>query len=182
MSCCNAPATDQAQIEAQKTIHLEFLYLDESTCKPCGGTGVAVDEAAQMVAGPLSSMGMALNVERLHVATRQDAMRHKLEASPTIRINGVDIDPSQTQSDCETCGEIAGGQTKVDCRTWHWKGQTNSSAPVGLIVEAIMAAAVAPKAAASDCCGASGTPHAFALPDNLVSFFDAREANDPNLC
>ncbi|SFD14463.1 DUF2703 domain-containing protein [Tropicimonas isoalkanivorans] len=182
MGCCSSSAPLGEQGTRPGSLKLEFLFLDESVCKPCGGTGQALDEALQIVAAPLEALGVTLEVERIHVATREDAIAHQLVASPTIRIDGVDIDPDTTQGECASCGEIAGGQTTVNCRTWHWKGKVYSSAPVGKIVESILNAATAGTRETSGCCADTVGGDAYALPENLDGFFRARDTGKARCC
>ena len=180
MGCCGGSTLDEEKNANPRVLKLHFLFLDESICKPCGGTGHALDEAAETLAAPLAAMGATLAVERPHVTTREEAIAHELVTSPTIRVNGVDIDPDQTQGECGSCGDLSGGQTTINCRTWHWKGEVYSSAPTGKIVEAIMAAAIGVDLGASDCC--SGSCETFVLPQNLENFFQARQSGDQCCC
>ncbi len=177
MSCCSNSARIETNESNPEVLSLEFLFLDEDICKPCGGTGKALDEAVEIVAAPLQALGIALEVERIHVATREDAIAHKLITSPTIRINGQDIDLMTTQEECSTCSEIAGGKTTVDCRTWHWKGNVYSSAPTGKIVEAILSAAI------PGCNADTEDLHdSYELPENLNRFFRARSGDGACSC
>ena len=181
MGCCSTSATRNETVNKPSAIELEFLFLDESICKPCGGTRQALAEAVEVVAAPLAALGVALEIKKIHVASREDAIMHQLVTSPTIRINGVDIDPDQTQSECGSCGEIAGGQTTVNCRTWHWKGEVYSSAPSEKIVEAILKTATPCDQSLSGCCEETGKQAAYSLPNNLDGFFLARD-NDEQIC
>ncbi|MEM9360886.1 MAG: DUF2703 domain-containing protein, partial [Pseudomonadota bacterium] len=92
----------------------------------------------------------------------------------------VDIDPEQTQGECGSCGNIAGGRTTVNCRTWEWNGETHSSAPTGKIVEAILAAAT--RGVATPCCGDASVETAYKMPKNLEGFFDARDHGEHVCC
>ena len=59
MTCCmNSISPDTNQLEPT-VLKLDFLFLDETVCKPCGSTGRALDEAVAIVAEPLSAMGKA---------------------------------------------------------------------------------------------------------------------------
>ncbi|MEL6478595.1 MAG: DUF2703 domain-containing protein [Pseudomonadota bacterium] len=169
-TCCTETA-------ANRDLTLEFLFLDQTICKPCSGTGRALDEAAEIVAAPLAALGTSLEIVRTHVATRSDAIAHRLEISPTLRIDGEDIDPARSEGVCGTCGDLAGGATTVTCRTWHWRGTEYPAAPTGLIVEAILKAAVAGTSPSAP--EAEGT---YTLPGNLDAFFDARREGRPACC
>ena len=185
MTCCTSSASPDTNHLEPDVLTLEFLFLDETVCKPCGSTGRALDEAVAIVAEPLAAMGKALEVQRVHVANRQDAIAHELVASPTIRLNGSDIDPAVTQGACGSCGDIAGGATTVNCRTWQWRGETHSAAPTGMIVHAILAKATKTVQASSCCVETEAEKEArgrYTLPQNLDRFFQARDAGEKRCC
>ena len=144
-----------------------------------------LDEAAAIVAEPLAAMGKSLEVHRVHVANRQDAIAHELVASPSIRLNGIDIDPAVTQGECGSCGDIAGGTTTVNCRTWRWGGETHSAAPTGLIVHAILAEATRTAQPSPSCADTEAEKEGrarYTLPQNLDRFFQARDAGESRCC
>ncbi len=181
MGCCekNAGTTNNL---AGKTLKVGFLFLDESVCEPCGGTSKAIVEAVEMLVKPLKSMCIDLQVEKIHVADKEIAIAEKFLSSPTIRVNGKDIDPARTEDDCPTCGTLAGDATSVSCRTWHWRDEVYQAAPIGKVVEEIMAAALySPDN--EDCdCNDNKEASDFELPDNLKNFFEARKNNQQLGC
>ncbi len=181
MACCETN-TGMTGNPAGKTLKVDFLFLDESICEPCGSTSKAIAEAIEMLDKPLKSMGIDLQVEKIHVADKEIAIAEKLLSSPTIRVNGKDIDPARTEDDCPTCGTLAGDATSVSCRTWHWQGKVYQAAPIGKVVEEIMAAALySPDN--KDCgCNDSKDARDFELPDNLKNFFKARGNNQQSGC
>ncbi len=181
MTCCASTASPDTIQRDPTVLNLEFLFLDETVCKPCSSTGGALDAAVAIVAEPLAAIGKTMEVRRVHVANRLEAVAHKLVTSPTIRINGIDIDPAVTQGECGSCGDIAGGTTTVNCRTWQWRGETHSSAPTGKIVEAILIEATRIERSAG-CCAESDVGAAYTLPQNLEQFFQAREAGETRCC
>lgn len=182
VACCSTSPSAAAQGSDGGALNLQFLFLDENVCKPCGGTGRALDEAVRIVAEPLAALGVALDVRRVHVVTREDALAHQLSLSPTIRINGVDIDPDQTEGECGSCGEIVGGQTAVNCRTWRWRGEVFSAAPVGKIVAAILGAAARLVDGGASCRPKSSPQIDYVVPENLENFFKAGQAGDRLCC
>lgn len=182
MACCSSSPAGASSDRTPDALTLEFLFLDETVCKPCGDTGQALDEAVGIVAAPLAALGLGLEVERVHVLTREDAIVHRLTMSPTIRVNGVDIDPAQTVADCGSCGEIGGGRTAVNCRTWRWRGETFSSAPTGKIVAAILGAAAQSVDGGAACCATGRPEETYAVPENLENFFRARHTGERLCC
>ena len=175
MGCECDCKTEAASAPALREMKLEFLYLDEAACEPCGETAQTLETAAKAAWLPLEAMGYSLNIEKKHITTRALATAERLVSSPTIRVNGVDIDPAITEDDCPSCGTLAGDDTKVNCRVWHWRGQVFPAAPVGKIVESLMAAASR----------TALTPEpegAFTLPENLHRFFVAKEKGEQLGC
>ena len=183
MSC--GCGTDGGKVMASDLarVNVEFLYLDESVCVPCSGTGDALDKALEAVREPLKLMGFEAVLNKIHVVDQARAIAEKFVASPTIRVNGVDIDRSVTQENCPSCGTLAGDTISVDCRTWHWRGQTFQAAPVGKIMEEILRAAYTTNDCCdSTCCSDDAKEQEFVLPDNLEQFFKARDSANPPSC
>ncbi|NOR61855.1 MAG: DUF2703 domain-containing protein [Rhodobacteraceae bacterium] len=174
MGCECDCKTETRKAPALREMKLEFLYLDESACEPCGETSAKMEKAVEAARGPLAAMGITLNIEKKHIASRAVATAERLVSSPTIRVDGVDIDPAVTEDDCPSCGTLAGDDTKVDCRVWHWRGEVYPAAPVGKIVESLMAAAMATPAPAD--------VGDFTLPENLQRFFAAKEKGNALGC
>ena len=186
------PSTSVDPNPTGKVLEVDFLFLDKSVCEPCGGTEDALSKAIDLVKMPLNNMGIVTKVNKIHVLNNKIAIAEKFVTSPTIRVNGKDIDPAQTEDDCPSCGTLAGDNISVDCRTWHWQNEVFQSAPVGKIVEEIMSAAVLLSAGEGGCCvktccsedsmGETETLEEFVLPDNLKVFFDARNGDEQLGC
>lgn len=161
---------------------VDLLFLDEETCAPCGGTAKALAEAETILKAPLKALGVALEIRKIHVADADIAIAQKFLSSPTIRVAGTDIDPARTEDDCPSCGALTGDSVSVSCRSWHWRGEVFQVAPVGRIVESILSQARSMQnsdCCESNCCG--GVEDAkmdvpYIMPQNLVSFFEARKA------
>lgn len=167
MGCECDCKTETISAPARREMKLEFLYLDEAACEPCGATSANMEEAVKAAQGPLEAMGVNLRIEKKHITSREVAVAERLLSSPTIRVDGVDIDPAVTEDDCPSCGTLAGDDTKVDCRVWHWRGEVFPAAPVGKIVESLMVAVTREPEMleAGD----------FTLPENLQRFFVSKE-------
>jgi hypothetical protein len=138
--------TDAVRDDAGATpnIKLEFLYLDLSVCGRCQGTGRSLEQALRAARDALAAMGIGVDVDSVHVANADIAKAVGLVVSPTIRIDGRDIQPDVLQSPCADCGDLCGCDGGcTNCRKWRWRDREYTAAPPGLIVEALMAAAVA---------------------------------------
>ena len=182
MGCCSQSNTNDNKNTETSDLLVQFLFLDEDVCQPCSGTGQALDEAVEITSAPLTAMGVDLKVEKVHVVDKEEAIARKLLTSPTIRINGDDIDPALTEGECGTCGDLAGGKTTVNCRTWEWRGEVYQNAPVGKIVEAIMDAAVSATKTQTACCSGEVAEDDYVIPENLEAFFVARQNNEKSCC
>src|SRR5574340_724947 len=126
-------------------VDIELLYLDMDTCVRCRETGANLDAAIAQVEQDLRKEGRTVRVRRRHVTSEAEALALSFEISPTIRVNGRDIQLDWQASPCGPCTDLADCQEGVDCRTWRWEGQVHASAPVALLVEAIRKAASQPR-------------------------------------
>ena len=81
-------------------VKIEFLFWEECPSHE------AAWERLQTV---LQEKGLQPEVVRIQIRTEQDAEQWGFYGSPTIRINGQDIDPQETQ----------GQRIGLDCRIYH---------------------------------------------------------------
>jgi DNA-binding PadR family transcriptional regulator len=183
-NCCGISATEspekaveqgsntasQAQ-DNQRTIDIEFLYLDLDACTRCQGTGRNLEEALNEVAEVLEATGVKVNLKKIHVQTEEQALALGFVSSPTIRINGQDIQLDIREDLCESCGDLCGED--VDCRVWVYQGKEYSEAPKGMIIEAIL------KHVYGGGMEAPATKEPLKeLPENLKRFFAAKRKKD----
>lgn len=166
-----SPAT-----HARRTVTIEFLFLDRERCERCRGTGDALEEALSRVAGLLDDLGVDVEVRTIHVRTARDARRVRLETSPTIRIDGRDLQPTFAESQCDPCGDL-GACDAVDCRLWRYRGEDHETPPVPLLVEAILRHSTAPERAAEQ-----PRDGEYRLPGNLASFFGDASGPEDGCC
>lgn len=188
MSCGSEKTEPNAVDQGDAVLVVDLLFLDEETCAPCGGTAKTLAEAENILKEPLKSLGVELEIRKIHVVDAEIAIAQKFMSSPTIRVSGVDIDPDRTEDDCPSCGSLTGDAVSVTCRNWHWRGEVYQAAPVGRIVESVLSEAR--RMQNSDCCESSccgGVEDAemqepYVMPQNLVSFFEARAAQVKLAC
>jgi predicted nucleic acid-binding Zn ribbon protein len=144
-----------------KEVVVDFLYIDLTVCDRCLGTEAALDAAVAAVAPALKAAGYAIRVSKQLISSPEQAMALGFVSSPTIRVNGRDIaDADETR--CDTCGSLCG--CDVDCRVWHYDGETYDAPPKELIAEALLKLFSLPPVSPEPC----------ALPDNLAAFFQGR--------
>jgi hypothetical protein len=157
--------TTSRSAPTSRTIEVDFLYLDLTTCSRCRASDATLDAAVEIVRPVLDSVGAGIAVRRTLVETEEQARALAFVSSPTIRVNGRDIAGELTESSCSECGELCGCDGGVDCRVWDYRGERHTEAPTGLIVEAILAE-VRPSGAARS----EGIPFVD-VPENLKRFF-----------
>ena len=160
--CCGEPAGAET---GKRQVVIDFLYLDLEVCTWCKGTGDSLDAALAQVATVLQAGGVEVTVNRIHVDSEEKALQHRFASSPTIRVNGRDIQLEGKESKCDSCGDLCGDD--VDCRIWLYQGKEYTSPPPAMIIDAILREVYGQPAAAV----AASEP--FVLPDNLRKFFRA---------
>lgn len=132
-SCCGGKAAAKTD---PKTLQIDFLYLDLGTCDRCQGTDGRLDEALREIRTVLTAAGVDAVVNKVHVTTEQQAKELAFVSSPTVRINGRDIQLDAKESECRACGELA--ECEVDCRVWTWKGKDYNVPPREMLVDAVL--------------------------------------------
>jgi hypothetical protein len=78
---------------------IEFLFWRECPSHP---------EARALLADVLAARGLDVDVEELEVTTNEEAQRLSFPGSPTIRVDGRDIDPGAANS-----------RPALNCRIYH---------------------------------------------------------------
>jgi hypothetical protein len=164
---------------SRRTITVDFLYLDDQTCERCLGTGAALETALDRVEPILDAMDVGIALRDVHVSTLAAAEATRLAVSPTVRIDGRDVQPDYVENACESCGDLCGCVGDVTCRLWRYRGEEHATAPVDLLVEALVRAVAATGArfdrpAENDAGG---------LSSNVREFFEgARDSDSERGC
>lgn len=169
--CCGAES-DVARFgdipAERRRLDIDFLYLDLSVCTRCQGTDASLHEAISEIAGILATTGVEAVLRKVHVQDEEQARELGFISSPTIRINGWDIQPDVKESLCEPCGLVCG--EPCDCRVWTYQGREYTAPPKAMIIEAILREAYGRPTAASE----GPPPPTGDIPDNLRRAFAAR--------
>ena len=158
--CCSSIPENAVK---KKRIEIDFLFLDLSVCTRCMGTDTILDDALKEVAKVLEATGTEVVVNKVNVITEDLAIKHRFVSSPTIRVNGRDIQMDVKESLCESCGDLCGDE--VDCRVWVYEGQEYTVPPKAMIIEAILKEVYGGKAES-----AIIEPE-YLLPENLKHFY-----------
>ena len=154
-------------------ISVEFLYLDLSHCGRCSGTSDVLTSALRTATPVLEALGYSVELKSIHVLSAEQAKELCFIASPTIRINGRDIQPEAYQSSCKECGELCNCAEGVDCRVWEWNGERTLTPQVGMIVGLLVDVARQPGRTHT-----TQTPHGHTVTSaqNIEKFFGGSEA------
>lgn len=153
-----------------KTLEIEHLYLDATTCTRCRETGRNLEVAIETLGPQLAVKGIVLSLRSVLVESAEQAVRERFYASPTVRIGGQDIAELE-ETACEACTDLCGCEEGTSCRVWNYRGEKHQAAPVGLLVEAITAAAFP----AGELASPPRAVGAFELPENLRRFFAGKK-------
>lgn len=158
----------QSNDKSEKNLGIELLYLDLSVCGPCQETEATFDEAVSEVRPVLEGTGFHITVTKTLVENEAQAQDLGFVSSPTIRINGHDMQPEVREDLCDSCSGLCGDD--VSCRVWVYEGKEYWAPPKAMIIQAIMSEAYG---------GTKQTvevpPTSTELPDNLKRFFAAKE-------
>lgn len=155
-----------------KQIDIDFLYVDIESCSRCKGSDANLTTALQMAQSLLDAADAGVTVRRTLVDSEQSAIELGMVSSPTIRVNGQDVDVDLRESRCEDCTELRGCGEDIGCRVWRYKGQDYDVAPVPILLNAIMSAVYAPSPAAPERLN----------PSNSLRKFLAAKRESPNVC
>lgn len=137
--CGCSGKTETAATESEperKRINIEFLCLDLEVCDPCKSSESATIAALEEVASVLRAAGAEIELNRIHVESLEQAIALGFQTSPTIRINGRDLQLNFKESHCQTCSELSG--TETNCRIWDFQGREHKSLPKAMLVEAVL--------------------------------------------
>ncbi|XKE46597.1 DUF2703 domain-containing protein [Halomonas organivorans] len=156
-----------------QTIELEYLYIDNQTCARCQSSEKSFDEAISIIRPVLEATGRRLSIRRQHVDSLELSESVNLQSSPSIHINGRDIQPELAESHCTECSNLASG-ADIDCRVWKYQGKKSTTVPVGLIIEEVLKTIYSGEMPESHSANSS-------VPSNIRRFFEGYK-NGGNKC
>lgn len=135
-SCCSGSSCDCTSSQDIKKLTIDFLYLDLNTCERCKGTESNLLKAINEVEVVLKAASYEIIINKINIDSKESAIKYKFISSPTIRINGRDIDINTKESDCKDCGDICGDS--IDCRVWTYENKEYTEPPKAMIINAIL--------------------------------------------
>lgn len=166
--CCSCGSSCCEPEQKKKQMVIDFLYLDLSVCGRCQGAESNLDQAVEDAAKVLEAAGYEIMVNKVNITSEELAVKHKFLSSPTIRIDGSDIDLEVKESSCQECGDLCGDD--VNCRVWTYEGVEYTEPPKAIIMNAILQAVYGSKKTE-----AAGQRDAYEMPENLKKFFSGRK-------
>lgn len=95
---------------------IEFLYWEDCPSHP---------EAMELLEAVLRDRGLAAEVEVRHVASQEEAEAYDFHGSPTIRVDGRDVDPEGAASE----------RVALACRIYHLPDGRVSPVPTRAMLE-----------------------------------------------
>ncbi|SMC71353.1 DUF2703 domain-containing protein [Papillibacter cinnamivorans] len=168
--CCSGTGA----AECEKTVTVEYLYLDLHTCERCIGTDQVLDEVMTVLAPALRLAGFGVDYRKIGMETAGLAAEYRFLSSPTIRVNGRDICPDVRENPCRCCGEISG--TDVNCRIFEYNGETYETPPKEMLARAILYAVFEKPENGCSC------DTDYALPENLRAFYEGKDGRPSRAC
>ncbi len=166
-SCCSGSAgccSNKGEVKTErKKITIDFLFLDLSVCTRCQGAESNLDESLKDVQNVLEATGTDVVINKVNVNTEELAVKYKFLTSPTIRVNGRDIQMEYKESLCESCGDLCGDE--VDCRVWIYQGNEYTEPPKAMIIEGIL------KEVYGGILNSNFEENQYVVPDNLKHFY-----------
>ena len=114
---------------------LELFALDTATCGPCVSAMSSLHAAAALLNRELTGQGYVVATRVVLLENAAHAEELGISSSPTVRVNGHDIELEIQEEACPTCSSLAGAG--IECRTYTWDGQQFDHPPIPLIVDAV---------------------------------------------
>ena len=164
LGCCSCGSGCCGSEQVKKQLVIDFLYLDLSVCERCQGAENNLDETINEVAEALKVTGVEILVNKINITSKELAIKHEFLSSPTIRVNGNDIELEVKETACKECGDLCG--ENVDCRVWIHEGIEYNEPPKAMIINAIL------KEVYSEQKINTAKKDKYVLPYNLQVFFD----------
>lgn len=165
--CCGTSGCCSLKQE-RKQITIDFLYLDLSICERCQGTETNLEAAINEVSTVLKAAGYDIVMNKINITSKEMAIKYMFISSPTIRVNGHDIEVEIKETACKDCGDLCGDS--VECRVWIYNGEVFNEPPKELIINAILKEVYSGYKSIN-----LQKNGAYKLPQNLENFFDGLE-------
>jgi len=145
---------------------VDLLFLDLSVCTRCKGTESSLEDSLNEVLELLKNIGKEVQLNKIHIESEEDAIKYHFISSPTIRVNGKDIQMEVKESHCSTCSSLTAGAS-VDCRVWLYNGKEFTVPPKEMIINAILKEIYNSQEVIEQ--------NDYRIPDNLIEYFHKKD-------
>jgi len=156
-----------------KKVKIDYLYLDNETCRRCNQTEKQLEAALDGIGQLLQTAGYHFILNKVKMDTREKAATYQFTKSPTIRVNNIDIGFEQLENPCSDCDDLCGCEQGTACRTWLLEGQEYEVPPRKLLTDRILKVIFGNK---------ETQKQDFELPENLDNFYSGMEKAGKNEC
>jgi len=105
------------------------------------------EKTKELIKKSLEELGVKADIEEILVDSEEKARKYKFVGSPTVRINGKDVQEEVSKGRCLPCEEIAEYEEEMTefvkqecicgCRIYFYKGRQYPYPPKEMIKEAI---------------------------------------------
>lgn len=144
---------------------IDFLYVDLSECERCQSSDETLDRVLRELREQIHDAGIStISIHKTKITSDEQAERYGLIRSPTLRIDGKDIEeivnedyevkdnycPSCQDVTGPDCYEITGGGN--ECRVFEYEGETYETIPEEMINEAVKDVVGIDGKTSSSCC------------------------------
>ena len=123
------------RVKAAVPVRIELFALDTDHCSPCRAALSNLQEAAAELTRTLDSSTYDVDARLVRLSSPEQARELGVLSSPTVRVNGLDIELDVEEEPCTTCSDLAGAD--IACRTYEWQGRRHDHPPVALLVERV---------------------------------------------
>lgn len=147
-----------------KEVKIDYLYLDLETCERCIDTNKVLEEALKVIRPILEFIDYQLIYRKIEIQSIDYAEKYHFLSSPTIRVNGLDIYSSVSETRCECCSKISGKD--ISCRVYKQEEQIYEIPPIKILVEAILKAIYTTSNEIQD--------SNYEVPQNIKNFFEEK--------
>ncbi|MEF8873383.1 MAG: DUF2703 domain-containing protein [Candidatus Thermoplasmatota archaeon] len=131
-------------------LSIDFLYVDLSECERCRSSDETLDRALRELRDQIHRNNIdSITVNKRKIRSDEQAEKHGLVRSPTLRINDTDIeeivneDYEVKDSYCPSCEDVTGPECYEitgggnECRVFEYEGETYETIPKEMIKEAV---------------------------------------------
>lgn len=148
----------------KKEVKIDYLYLDLNTCERCIDTDKVLEEALKVIQPILEFIDYEITYQKIEIQSIDYAEKYHFLSSPTIRVNGLDIYSSVSETKCECCSNISGND--ITCRVFEHEEQIYEIPPIKILVEATLKAIFTTSNEIQD--------SNYEVPQNIKTFFEGK--------